>query len=499
MLKIKERIADHSLLKKVITAEEAVKFIRDGMTIGTFGGNASGYPKKVFSRMIENIQDNHLTKITLFSTGVLGSEIDARLAEAGIMRRRLGQQANSTLRKFINKGEISYVELRPSTSPLLLQRGIVGDLDLAIIEASFLTKEGGIVPTTAVVDGPALVKTAKKIIIEINTRYPNMQGLHDIYEIKESIDQKPIPLCFPDQRIGKNYIQVDKDKIVGIVESNIPDILETRIKPDNCSTQISRNLINFLEMETKKNHLPPNLPPLEVGIGSVPEAILAELGKSKFENIDIYSPALGDGVLDLVDSGKVRSVSGSAIFFSEENHKRFIQNIEQYKEKFILRQIEVCNAPEVIRRLGIISINGAIETDIYGNINSTHILGSQVITGIGGSGDFAQNGYLSIFVIPSVGKNGNISGIVPFVPHVDHPDHTVDVIVTEEGVADIRNLDPVERAKCIIDNCANLEYKSLLIEYLRQAISKYGGHQPHDLECAFDFYTRFNKTGTMKK
>ncbi|PNA58504.1 propionyl-CoA--succinate CoA transferase, partial [Pseudomonas sp. MPR-LB3] len=86
--------------------------------------------------------------------------------------------------------------------------------------------------------------------------------------------------------------------------------------------------------------------------------------------------------------------------------------------------------PEVIRRLGVIGANGMIEADIYGNVNSTHVMGSRMMNGIGGSGDFTRNAYISAFVSPSTAKGGAISAIVPMVSHVDHTEHDGMVIIT---------------------------------------------------------------------
>ena len=98
-------------------------------------------------------------------------------------------------------------------------------------------------------------------------------------------------------------------------------------------------------------------------------------------------------------------------------------------------------------------MNSMIEADIYGNINSTHLMGSSMMNGIGGSGDFARNGYLSFFVTPSVAKDGKISCIVPMCSHVDHTEHDTQIIVTEQGLADLRGLAPRQRAKVMIEKC----------------------------------------------
>ena len=106
-------------------------------------------------------------------------------------------------------------------------------------------------------------------------------------------------------------------------------------------------------------------------------------------------------------------------------------NLDWFRPRILLRPQEISNNPEIVRRLGIISINTAIEVDIFGNVNSTHVMGRQMMNGIGGSGDFTRNAYLSIFTCPSTAKGGKISTIVPLVSHVDHSEHSVQIIATE--------------------------------------------------------------------
>jgi len=162
-----------------------------------------------------------------------------------------------------------------------------------------------------------------------------------------------------------------------------------------------------------------------------------------------------------------------------------------------LRSQEVSNHPEIIRRLGIIAINTALEADIYGNVNSTHTLGTHVMNGIGGSGDFARNAYLAVFATKSLAKDGKISSIVPMVSHVDHNEHDVDILVTEVGLADLRGLAPRERAAVIINNCVAEPYRQMLKDYVAEAAER-GGHTPHVLEKALSWHTRYRDSGTMR-
>lgn len=176
--------------------------------------------------------------------------------------------------------------------------------------------------------------------------------------------------------------------------------------------------------------------------------------------------------------------------------KKVFENFEEYKDRLVMRAQEISNQPELIRRMGLISINTALEFDIYGNVNSTHVGGTKMMNGIGGSGDFARNARLGIFVTKSIAKNGDISSVVPFVPHVDHTEHDVDVLVTEQGYADLRGLAPRERVEKIIDNCVHPLYKEQLREYYEEAKTR-GGQTPHVLEKALSWHTRFAEEGTM--
>ncbi|MGC8498586.1 MAG: acetyl-CoA hydrolase/transferase C-terminal domain-containing protein, partial [Acidimicrobiales bacterium] len=157
------------------------------------------------------------------------------------------------------------------------------------------------------------------------------------------------------------------------------------------------------------------------------------------------------------------------------------------------------NHPEVIRRLGCLAMNGIIEADLYGNINSTHVMGTRIQNGIGGSGDFARNAYISMFLTPSTAAAGNISCIVPMVSHVDHTEHDVHVIVTEHGVADLRGLAPRRRAARIIENCAHPDYRNALRDYVDRAGAHGGGHTPHLLGEALSWHERYEQTGSMRR
>jgi len=495
---VEERIKFAPLRERVVSSEEAAQLVKDGMRIGTCGTTTAGYAISFFEALAQRGEKGDKFKVDLWSCAPLGPEVDGKLAETGLLNRRLAHQANPTLAKAINKGEIHYADMGAAWVPVEVRKGSLGKLDLAVLEAVEITDQGFVVPTICPGDEATFLRYADQVIVEINVNLPTeLSGIHDIYIPDSPPKRKPIPINSVTDRIGTPYIEVDPEKIKGIIISDKKTTPPKRAAIDETSSKIAKNIVSFFENEVEKGRLPENLLPFQTGLGALGGAILSELEQSKFENLEVHSALLDDGVLDLIDSGKIKAVSGVGLFLTDESLQKFFKNIERYKQKIILRPIDIVNAPEVIQRLGVIAINTAIEMDIYGHINSSHVGGTRIMTGVAGSIEFARNGYLSIFMAPSTTREGSISTIVPMVSHVDHTEHEVSVIVTDQGLVDLRGLDPRERATQIIDKCAHPDYKPLLWDYFHEAEAK-GGHEPHILSKAFDFHLRLTEKGTMK-
>jgi len=493
-----ERLRDKRLADKIVTAEEAASWIEDGMTLGLSGFTRAGDAKQVPIALAERAKrENKPFGVNVYTGASLGANVDTLMAEAGIVKKRLPFQADATMRKKINEGSIMFVDQHLSHTAEMVRSGVMGEIDYAIVEAVAITEDGMIIPTTSVGNSNIFVEKAKHVIIELNTQLPlEMEGIHDVYTPAEQGERGPIPLTSVEQRIGTIGIPVDIEKIKGIVVSEQLDSPSTIVEPDEETAQIAAHLIEFLRQEVKAGRLPKNLAPLQSGIGSVANAVFNGFLDSEFTDLTVFSEVLQDAVFDLLDAGKIAFASGCSITLTEEKMKQVAENFSKYRDKLLLRPQEITNHPELIRRLGLIAINTALETDIYGNVNSTNVLGTKMMNGIGGSGDFARNSRLGIFVTKSIAKDGKISSIVPFVSHVDHTEHDVDVIVTEQGLADLRGLAPRERALKIIDNCAHPMYRDQLRAYYEEALTR-GGHTPHVLEKAFSMHTRFAQEGTM--
>ena len=495
---ILDRIRMESLKDKVKTADEAAKFIKNDMIIAASGFTPAGYPKAVPLALAKRAEKEDIG-ITLITGASVGDELDGALARAGVLKRRFPYQTNKNSRNAINEGSIMYQDMHLSHVPQFIEYGFFGKIDIAIIEALAITEDGNIIPTTSVGISPQAVKEADMVIIEINTTQSlALEGVHDIYMTKKPPFREAIPITHTGDRIGNTYIECDPNKIIAIVECDIPDNVRPLGPIDEDSKKISQHIIKFLENEVKENRLPKNLLPLQSGVGSVANAVLGGLLDSDFENLTCYTEVIQDSMFDLIDAGKVVMASGTSFTPSEEGLKRLNANMEHYAKHCVLRPMEISNHPEVARRLGVIALNTAIEFDIYGHVNSTNIMGSRMMNGIGGSGDFTRNAYLSFFTSVSTAKNGHISSIVPFVSHVDHTEHDVEVFVTEQGLADVRGLAPRERARKIIDNCAHPDYKEKLYDYLNRAEEGKFSHQPHLMDETHLFHSRFLKTGSMK-
>ncbi|MCM3006520.1 acetyl-CoA hydrolase/transferase family protein [Priestia koreensis] len=491
-----ERIRNEQLRDRVVTAEEAASWIENGMTLGLSGFTRAGDVKAVPFALVNRVREEENFKVNVYTGASLGSDVDKLFAEAGILDKRLPFQADPTMRKGINKGDFLFVDQHLSHTSELIRSNVM-NVDLAILEAVSITEDGMVIPTTSIGNSLSFALNAKSIIIELNmSQSLQLEGLHDLYEPGKQGDRLPIPLTKSNDRIGTIGIPVDMNKIRGIVFTDQLDSPSTIVPPDEDTAIMAGHLIDFLRREVEVGRLTNKLAPLQSGIGSVANAVLHGMLDSDFEGLEVYSEVLQDAVFDLMDAGKVDFASCCSITLSEEKMKTVFANFDQYRDKLLMRPQEISNHPEIIRRLGLISINTALEFDIYGNVNSTHVLGSKMMNGIGGSGDFARNARLAIFVTKSIAKDGAISSIVPFVSHVDHTEHDVDVVVTEQGYADLRGLAPRERVKLIIQNCAHPMYRKQLLAYYEEAKTR-GGQTPHILEKALSWHINFAQNGTM--
>jgi succinate CoA transferase len=486
---------------KFITAEEAASYVHHDDNVGFSGFTPAGCPKAVPVAIAKKAKEEHEKgnpfQIGIFTGASTGDKLDGELARAKAIKFRTPYQSNKDLRTLMNSGETDYFDLHLSEIPQLLRYGFLGKVNVAIIEAADVTEEGEIVPTAAVGITPTICRLADRIIIELNKVHPkSIRGMHDIYEPADPPYRREIPIYTPSDRIGTPYIKVDPGKIAGVVVTEQPNETGAFTPLDEATLAIGKNVAVFLVEEMKAGRLPEGFVPLQSGVGNVANAVLASMGDNKdIPPFNVYTEVIQDSVIKLMKAGRVKFVSGCSLSVSNEVLNDIYSDLDFFKDKILLRPQEISNNPEVARRMGLVAINTALEADIFGNINSTHVLGTRMMNGIGGSGDFTRAAMISIFTTPSTAKDGKISAFVPMVSHMDHSEHSVKVIITEYGVADLRGTSPIQRAHRIIDNCVHPDYRLLLNQYLAMGIK---GHTPQNLKCCFAFHQEFANSGDMR-
>jgi len=502
---LSERINHRAFTERLMSAEQAAAFVKPGMTVAMSGFTGAGYPKAVPGALASLIAAEHDAgrefKINVLTGASTAPELDGVLAKAEGMNLRLPYMSDPDLRRRINDGEMEYMDIHLSHVAQHAWFGFYGKIDLAIVEVAGITADGELIPSTSVGNNKTWLEMADHVILEVNKQQSAaLEGMHDLYYgTALPPHRKPIDLTTVRDRIGQQYLDIDVRKIVGVVETDAPDRLSPFAPVDETSERIADHLLSFLDYEIRQGRMSEKLLPLQSGVGNIANAVLAGLARGGYKGLTAYTEVIQDGMLELIKDGTIDFASATSFSLSTEGVDEFNKNIDRYRDRILLRPQEISNHPEIIRRLGCIALNGMIEADIYGNVNSTNVLGSRVMNGIGGSGDFARNGYLSVFMSPSTAKGGKISGIVPFASHVDHTEHDTMILITEQGLADLRGHSPKQRAQLIIDNCAHPEFRPLLQDYFDRACKdSYGKHTPHLLGEALSWHQRFEQTGDMR-
>lgn len=501
-----DRVRNRDLAGKVTTADEAASFIAEGATIGMSGFSGAGYPKAVPGALARRIAEADAAggafKVSVWTGASTAPDLDGVLAANDGIEFRMPYQADRTARAKINAGELDYIDVHLSHVAQMVWEGFFGHLDVAIVEVSGVAPDGGLVPSSSVGNNKTWLDLADKVILEVNAWQPlELDGMHDVYYgTALPPHRRPVPILHPGDRIGTPYLRCPPEKVVAVVPTALPDRNTPLGPPTAASSAIAGHVVEFLRHEVRAGRLPRNLLPVQSGVGNVANAVLAELGNWPGGALAAYTEVIQDAMLDLLVAGRIETASATAFALSDGASEVLRANVGGLRRRVVLRQQEISNHPEVIRRLGVLAMNGMIEADIYGNVNSTHVAGSSIMNGIGGSGDFARNAYISIFMAPSLAKDGAVSSIVPMVSHVDHTEHDVHVLVTDQGLADLRGLSPRRRARQVIDHCVHPDFRDELEEYFDRALAGAPGLQtPHLLGEAFSWHLRYLRTGTMRQ
>ena len=468
------------------SAVDTASDIEDTATLLVSGFGSVGYPKAVPLALADS---ERALELTVVSGGSGGEEIDSALVEADAISRRFPYQARSPARAAINSGTIAFHDRNISTLGDEIQYGRLADGDIAIVEAVDVG-ENWLVPSTSIGHTPAFVESADRLIVEINESIPaELAAFHDVYHLDKPPDREPIPLTEPGGRIGNERISFDPEKLVAVVETDRRDQPYTFREPTDDDQAIARNLGQFLEREVERSALFEESLRIQFGVGSLGNALMGALSEIDLGDRDLvyFGEVIQDGLLDLLDENELAAASATSLALSKEGQDRLFAHAERYAEDIVLRPGNLSNSATLIDRFGVVAVNSALELDLFGHVNSTHVNGTRAMNGIGGSGDFNRHSPLAIVALPSTAADGDISRIVPMAPHVDHTEHDIDVVVTEQGVADLRGNSPHETAHALIECCAHPDYREELADYLERGCSR-GGHIPHDIKTALDWH-----------
>ena len=468
-----------------VDADTAAATVADDAVVGVSGFGSVGYPKAVPVALADADRDRSLTVV---SGGSTGEEIDTALVEAGVLARRYPYQARPVARAAVNDGTVAFGDRHVWRVSNEVEFGGLPSPDVAVIEAVAVGPDW-LVPSLSVGTTPAIVDAADRLVVEVNERLPlELARLHDVYRPDPPPDRDPIPLSDPGDRVGSPQISFDPAKLDAVVRTDRSGTPYSFREPTDRDRQIAVHLGDFLEDEVRRNEVFADELRLQFGVGNVGNALMGALDGLDVGDRDLvyFGEVVQDGLLDALDDGLLRVASGTSLALSVAGQERLFSGIDRYADAVVVRPADVSNHPGVVERMGLVAVNSAVEVDCYGNVNSTHVDGSRMLNGIGGSGDFNRNALLSVTALPSTAADGDVSRIVPMVTHVDHTEHDVSVVVTEHGVADLRGLSPWERADVVVTECAHPDFRDPLREYL-DAAEKRGGHTPHDLDRAFDW------------
>jgi succinate CoA transferase len=483
-----------------LTPEEAVARIPHGATVSFSGfspaGAAKVIPRALAARAREHHDRGEAFKVRVLTGASSGETIEEALAQAEAISWRAPYMSGATLRKQINRQEVEYIDMHLSHLPQTVLSGFFGKLDFAVVEATEITSDGRVYLTSSIGASPTYLRYADRVIIEINRSHSmRVSEMADIMVMPPPPHRNPIPIYHPLDKIGWPYAVVDPQKVIGLVENDEPDHVVEFSQTDAASQGIAAHVERFLVEEWRVGRIPREFLPLQVGVGNIGNGVMAALGASPdIPPFMMYTEVFQDSLAELMERGKLLGASAAALTVTSDVLRKIYDNMDFFVPRIVLRPQEISNHPGVIRRLGVITMNTAIEMDIYGNVNSSHIYGTDIMNGVGGSGEFTRNGFLSIFMCPSVAKGGRISAVVPMCPHIDNNEHSVQVVVTEQGLADLRGLGPMQRARLIIERCAHPAYRDYLRRYVERGRI---GHIRHDLASCFELHRNLIEHGAM--
>jgi len=415
--------------KKLVSAEEAVSDIKSGQRVYISGNAATPY---VLVKSLADRKDE-LKDVELVHVLLLGDDPFSRPEMQGHFRHN-SLFVGPADRKAINEGRADYVPIFLHQIPNLFYSGQM-PLDVALLHLSSPDEHGFMSYGVEVLCSKAAAETAKKVIAQVNEQMPRVLG--DSFIHVSRIDQivevsEPLP-----ELKKKPFSDVEK-KIGGYVADLI----------DDCST-------------------------LQLGIGGIPDAILAAL-KDR-QDLGIHTEMVSDGVMEAIESGVITGAKKTShpykVILTFLLGSKKLYDFADNNPVFEAHPTDYTNHPFVVSQNdNMVAINSAIEVDITGQVCSDSI-GKFIYSGFGGQVDFIRGaahskGGKPIIALPSTAQKGKSSRIAPFLKKgagVVTTRADVMFVVTEYGVAYLHGKNLQERTIALI-NIAHPKFRDELIK-----------------------------------
>jgi len=401
---------------KYISGEEALKAIKPGQRVFVHGGAAT--PHFLLKKLAERASE--LWNVEVVSISLQGDAVIADKKYKDSFRLN-SLFVSQNIREAVNEGRGDYVPIFLSEIPILFRRGIL-PLDVALIQVSPPDKHGYCSMGTSVDIAASAAKTAKYVIAQINPRMP--------------------------RTLGDGMIKATEFDAAVFAEEELPEVISG--KPNEISMRIASHCAELVEDGAT----------LQMGIGSIPDAVLASLTNHK--ELGIHTEMFSDGIIPLIEKGIItnqhkRKHRGKTVTSFLLGSRKLYDFVDD-NPSIIALAIDYVNDTAVIRtNPKVTAINSAIEVDITGQICSDSI-GTFHYSGVGGQMDFVRGASLSeggkpIIALPSSTSKG-ISRIVPSLKPgagvVTTRGHA-HYIVTEYGVAYLYGKNMRQRAKALIE------------------------------------------------
>jgi acyl-CoA hydrolase len=399
-----------------ISAEAALQVVKPNQRVFVHGGAAT--PHYLLKKLAERADE--LWNVEIVSISLQGDAVIANKKYKDNFRIN-SLFVSENVREAVNDGRGDYVPIFLSEIPILFRRGIL-PIDVALVQVSPPDKHGYCSLGTSVDIALSAVKTAKHVIAQVNPRMP--------------------------RTLGDGIIKVtDFDDLV-YAEEELPEV--SCGIPNEISMRIASHVSELVEDGAT----------IQMGIGSIPDAVLASLFDHK--ELGVHTEMFSDGIIPLIEKGivtnqhkkKHRGKTVTSFLLGSRKLYDFVDD----NPAVITLGIDYVNDTSVIRtNPKVTAINSAIEVDITGQICSDSI-GAYHFSGVGGQMDFVRGASLSeggkpIIALPSTTAKG-ISRIAPFLKPgagvVTTRAHA-HYIVTEYGTAYLYGKNMRQRAKALID------------------------------------------------